>query len=132
MDDQSRNLILATALCFLVILVWFFLFPPPPPPAPVPEAETAQDGTVAPPATGTQTTAPELAAPEAETREQALARSERVRIRTPRLEGSMSLVGGRIDDLKLTDYTVTVDRGSPEVTLLTPAGAAEAYYPLYG
>ena len=29
MDDQNRNLILATALSFLVILVWFFLFPPP-------------------------------------------------------------------------------------------------------
>ena len=28
MDDQSQNLILATALSFLVILGWFFLFPP--------------------------------------------------------------------------------------------------------
>ena len=28
MDDQNKNLILATALSFLVILVWFFLFPP--------------------------------------------------------------------------------------------------------
>ena len=28
MDDQNRNLILATALSFLVILVWFLLFPP--------------------------------------------------------------------------------------------------------
>ena len=29
MDDQNRNLLLATALSFLVILVWFLLFPPP-------------------------------------------------------------------------------------------------------
>ena len=29
MDDQNKNLILATALSFLVILVWFVLFPPP-------------------------------------------------------------------------------------------------------
>ena len=29
MDDQNKNLILATALSFLVILVWFLLFPPP-------------------------------------------------------------------------------------------------------
>ncbi len=28
MDDQNKNLILATALSFLVILVWFVLFPP--------------------------------------------------------------------------------------------------------
>lgn len=31
MDDQNKNLILATALSFLVILVWFVLFPPPEP-----------------------------------------------------------------------------------------------------
>ena len=29
MDDQNKNLILATALSFLVILIWFVLFPPP-------------------------------------------------------------------------------------------------------
>ena len=28
MDDQNKNLILATALSFLVILTWFILFPP--------------------------------------------------------------------------------------------------------
>ena len=31
MDDQNKNLILATALSFLVILVWFVVFPPPEP-----------------------------------------------------------------------------------------------------
>lgn len=29
MDDQNRNLILATVLSFAVILVWFVLFPRP-------------------------------------------------------------------------------------------------------
>ena len=43
MDDQNKNLILATALSFLVILVWFVMFPPPEtepvdPNAPVSEA----------------------------------------------------------------------------------------------
>lgn len=28
MDDQSKNLILATALSFIVIVAWFFFFPP--------------------------------------------------------------------------------------------------------
>ena len=28
MDDQNKNLILATVLSFLVILIWFTLFPP--------------------------------------------------------------------------------------------------------
>ena len=33
MDEQTKNLILATALSFLVLLTWMFLFPP----APIPE-----------------------------------------------------------------------------------------------
>ena len=49
MDDQNKNLILATALSFLVILVWFALFPPPevdPGPETAQEAgKTVADGT---------------------------------------------------------------------------------------
>jgi len=131
MDDQNRNLILATALSFLVILAWFFLFPPEAP-APVstqPGSETSESATA--PA-GVEATAPQLTAPAPKTRDEALALTTRVPIRTPRLVGSLSLVGGRIDDLELSNYTVTVDPGSPIVTLLKPAGAAEAYYALFG
>jgi YidC/Oxa1 family membrane protein insertase len=133
MDDQSRNLILATALSFLVILAWFFLFPPEQP-APVPATETAQDGgTAVVPQTGVPPGAlPELAAPAPKTVEQALATTVRVPIKTARLEGSLSLTGGRVDFLELSDYTVTIAKDSPIVTLLRPAGVAEAYYALYG
>ena len=31
MDDQNKNLILASVLSFVVIIVWFVLFPPPEP-----------------------------------------------------------------------------------------------------
>ena len=41
MDDQNKNLILATALSFLVILVWFVLFPPPEPTPTTEQAEIA-------------------------------------------------------------------------------------------
>jgi YidC/Oxa1 family membrane protein insertase len=41
-------------------------------------------------------------------------------------------VGGRIDDLSLKDYRVTVDPDSPIVTLLTPQGTGNAYYALFG
>ena len=136
MDEQNRNLILATALSFAVILVWFVLFPPETPPQqPVqqPGVETTQDGgLVVPSADGTIAQAPELAATPAETRAAALAQTARIPIETARLEGSLSLVGGRVDDIKLKDYTVTIEQDSPNVTLLTPAGAANAYYTLYG
>ena len=56
---------------------------------------------------------------QAVTRETALAASPRVRIDTPRLEGSIALKGGRIDDLTLKDYRETVDP-QPDVVLLSP------------
>jgi len=42
MDDQNKNLILASVLSFIVIVVWFVMFPPPEPPAPNETAATEQ------------------------------------------------------------------------------------------
>ena len=138
MDDQNRNLILATALSFLVILVWFLVFPPTPPenaaltPAEIDAAQIEATGGEAAAPGAVPGGAPQLGAAATLSRDEVLARSERIPIRTARLRGSISLVGGRIDDLDLLDYRVTVEPGSANVTLLTPAGAPEAYYALYG
>lgn len=134
MDDQNRNLILATALSFLVILVWFLLFPPPDPVtdpnAPqVTETATASGETgmaVLPPAAdGTGATLPEAEAAPTPS-------APRLPIDTPELEGSISLIGGRIDDLSLRGYFETLDEDSPIVRLLSPVGSDEPYYALYG
>ena len=127
MDDQNKNLILATALSFLVILTWIVLFPPQTPPATDdPAAIAAEDGSLAAPADAGATPAADAtvaeAAPEA----------PRLTIDTPRLTGTISLLGGRIDDLKLTDYRETLDPDSDLVRLLTPAGEDFAYYALFG
>jgi len=128
MDDQNKNLILATVLSFLVILVWFFVFPPPETTAPlIPAAVTTTQ-------TGTQTGAPaaaETAAPQSATAE-AVAQAPRLTIDTPRLAGSISMVGGRIDDLSLKTYRVSKERDSAQVRLLRPVGAEQPYYALYG
>ncbi len=132
MDDQNKNLILATALSFLVILVWFVLFPPPE------QTTTPETGEVAavegdevqtPSATSTTAvddaaTAAEETLPEAE--------APRVQIDTPRLSGSLSLSGGRIDELFLKDYKVSLAEDAPIVELLSPVGSDSAYYALYG
>lgn len=54
-------------------------------------------------------------------REDALARSQRIEIRTEALSGSLSLTGARIDDLQLLRYETEVDSGVP-VTLMSPEG----------
>ena len=124
MDDQNKNLILATALSFLVILTWFLLFPPEPPlPAATDTATQATiDATVTP---GAETTG-EIALA-AETAPEA----GRIMIETPRLAGSISLQGGRIDDLLLTRYDITLD-STEKVRLLSPIGSDFAYYAVYG
>ncbi|GGD24731.1 membrane protein insertase YidC [Sinisalibacter lacisalsi] len=137
MKTQTQNTILALVLSFLVITAWTLLFPPVEPAldttAPL-AGETAADGDVAtPPAAGVDaaTTAGVATSPE-EDRSSALAESPRIEIDTPDLEGSISLLGGRIDDLRLKGYRETIDDDADIVTLLTPAGQDDAYYALYG
>ena len=98
MDDQSRNLILATALSFLVILAWFFLFSAGGAGAgrPTQPGSEASQGTTTPPVAGTEATAPQLTAPAPKTREAALALTTRVPIKTARLVG-LAVAGRRAD-----------------------------------
>ncbi|MGR3661252.1 MAG: membrane protein insertase YidC [Paracoccaceae bacterium] len=136
MDDQNKNLILATALSFLVIIVWFMFFAPETPiPDPNVPVETTQG---APKADVDTTPAAVSAGGTAQAQESAttdgglLADTPRIKIDTPRLSGSISLLGGRIDDLSLKDYRVTLDEDSDIVKLFLPAGEPEAYYALFG
>ncbi|TRD22192.1 membrane protein insertase YidC [Palleronia caenipelagi] len=125
MDEQNRNLILATVLSFLVIIGWMVLFPPEEPVAPeTPVAEVTGPAAVpAATATGTGT----AAAPAEVTAEAA-----RISIDTESVSGSISTIGGRIDELFLKKYNVTLDPASGKVELLHPVGDANSYYALFG
>ncbi|MGA0542085.1 membrane protein insertase YidC [Neotabrizicola sp. VNH66] len=122
-DNNNKNLILATVLSFLVILVWFVLFPPPEP-APAPDtSELTLPAQPAAPATAEGSTGTVADAEPA---------AARLTVDTPSLEGSVSLRGGRIDDISLKTYRETLDPNSPIVRLLSPAGEPEAFYALFG
>lgn len=56
----------------------------------------------------------------------------RVPIETPRLKGSLSLLGARIDDLFLLDYRERVDADAPPVELFRPQGMEHAYFAQFG
>ncbi|MBI6630311.1 membrane protein insertase YidC [Pontibaca salina] len=133
MDNQNKNLILATALSFAVILGWFLLFPPEKP-EPSPEAtQVEQTGAEQAPLTPSNASdQPQAATPPKEPVVDTLADAPRIEIDTPSLVGSISLVGGRIDDLSLKDYRVTLEDDSPIVSVLKPAGDGSAFYALYG
>ncbi|QIE46673.1 membrane protein insertase YidC [Pseudohalocynthiibacter aestuariivivens] len=140
MDDQNKNLILATALSFFVILIWFVLFPPPEADPVDPSTQITEGSDLTAPsadapdvaaapavAGGTATTA----APEAESAAKA-SDAPRIAIESPSLKGSISLLGGRIDDLSLKNYRETVEPGSDIVSLLAPIGDFNPYYALFG
>ncbi len=92
--------------------------------APTPGATGAQPGAGAP--TG------DTSAERAESRAAAIEAVERVAIETPTLIGSISLQGGRMDDLTLRQYRETLDPESPLIDLFSPPGAPKPYYATFG
>ncbi len=127
MEEQNRNLILATVLSFLVIVIWFWLFPPEEITPPVEEVAAEQSELGVPTVEATTATATETAPAQP-----AVVDAPRVAIETPQFAGTISLQGGRIDQLSLTQYNETLAEGSPTVTLLKPEGEASAHYSTFG
>ncbi|HEY6919133.1 MAG TPA: membrane protein insertase YidC [Tabrizicola sp.] len=125
-EQNNKNLILAMVLSAVVMIVWFIFFPPPEPPAqtttPTTTAETPAPAEA--PAAATDATVTAATA--------AIADAPRLKIDTPKLAGSISLVGARIDDLSLKTYRESLDPASPEVRLLSPVGEEFPYYALMG
>ncbi len=96
----------------------------------------AQGGNDLPSAQSPAGTAPGTAADVpgslAVTREVAIANSPRVTFENAHIDGSINLVSGRIDDLRLKDYHLTIDKSSPEVTLLSPSQSENGYFAEFG
>ncbi len=137
MTTENRNLILAVVLSALVLFGWTFaserLFPAPPPAAVQPADPGAPAPAPAQPVPGSVPSVGGVSGPAAvRPADEVVAASPRVRIDTPRLKGSINLVGARLDDLVLTDHRVSIAPGSPPVRLFAPSGAADAYFAGFG
>src|SRR3982751_1302307 len=144
---DNRNTILAVILSGLVLIAWQYFYNVPqmerqralqqtqaeltkPAAQPAPGATTPQTSTPAPSANAPAANQP--ASTQVVPRDTAIAASPRIRISTPRLTGSISLKGARIDDLALTQFRETVDPASPPIILFSPSGTAEPYYAEFG
>lgn len=129
MDDQNKNLILATILSFLVIVGWYAVGPMLFPSWFPTETEVAQDLNALPPAEPAATTE---TAPATEALATTPAKeAPRVMLSTEKLAGSISMRGGRLDDLSLSAYRLTTDPGSDTVQLLSPVGKTNPYYAVF-
>ena len=132
MQNQNKNLIIATVLSVVVLIGWTYFFPPSHPAQTEQTSAATQTTPAAPTATDGATTTATLDASA-----QPGAQVARIAIDTPDLQGSISLLGGRLDDLSLKKYTQTLAKDSPLVRLLSPVGNGVAdpvtpYYVVYG
>ncbi len=159
--DNNRNTLLAMALSMAVLFAWIFLVDAPRRAAQqqqrqaeieaqapgtgtaqtpsTPAGETPAGGNVPAPQGGAQSGTPAgnipgaaVTRPTGQSRAEVLASSDRVKIETPSLNGSINLRGGRIDDLLLTKYRETIDPDSPLIELFSPPGSANPYYAEFG
>jgi YidC/Oxa1 family membrane protein insertase len=141
---DNRNTILAVILSGLVLIAWQYFFN-------LPQmekrraTEQAQSELAKPGAQKQkEAVAPQKAAPAANSpatqpastavvdRETAIGSTPRIKIETPRLSGTISLKGARIDDLSLVQFRETVDPASPAIVLFSPSGTANPYYAEFG
>src|SRR4051795_4942288 len=146
---DNRNTILAVILSGLVLIAWQYFYNMPQ--MEKQRAQQAQSELVKPsPQAGSSTTpstAPQTGAGSAPganapnqasataavvSRESAIGTTPRVKIETPRVTGSLSLKGARIDDLSLVQFRETVDPTSPAIVLYSPSGTATPYYAEFG
>ena len=148
-SENSRNLLLAVVLSMVVLLAWQMLYVTPKlekeeelrrqqqieqterQQATTPNAgEVGQGATPAPADSGA--VSPSLPSAAGAPRDAVIARSERIKIDSPGISGSINLTGARIDDVVLKRHHVAADRSSPLVSLFSPAGSDKPYYAEYG
>ena len=141
---DNRNTILAVILSGLVLIAWQYFYNVPqmekqrvadPEAGRARQAFAAGDAgprrhharQPAPDAAAgtTPPTQPAAAAAAVVSRDAAIAATPRIKIDTPRVTGSISLKGARIDDVALVQYRETVDPKSPAIVLFSPSQTAQ-------
>ncbi|SDF38520.1 membrane protein insertase YidC [Thalassobaculum litoreum] len=145
MSDQ-KNMILAIALSVVILIGFQFLAAEFGWTPTAPSQQAIEQGADPTPGVGsdapvpptdsssspTPSAAPAITPGGQTDRAAALAATPRIEINTPTIDGSISLVGARIDDVVLDDYQVTLDPNSEHIHLLEPTNYVRPYYAEFG
>src|ERR1700676_4698991 len=148
---DNRNTILAVILSGLVLIAWQYFYnvpqmekqraqqaqselakPAPQPGSTTAPAATPQTGAAPAPSANVPATNQPASAAAVVDRTTAIDSTPRIKIDTPRVTGSISLKGARIDDLSLVQFRETVDPASPPIVLYSPSGTENPYYAEFG
>lgn len=125
--SQNTRLIIASALAALVIFAWQALYVDP-------MLEAAKEEQKRIELASPKTLKSPQISEEPVVRDALLSSSEhsRLKFKNSAIEGSINLVGARIDDLVLSKYRITQEADSKNVVLMSPSKTKEAYFVEFG
>ena len=125
--NENRNFVIAILLSAIVLFGWTLLgerlFPPSKAPATVAASAGSAETSGAP---------AQVAVAKPRDVKVALAETGRVLIETPKIKGSINLKGARLDDLILPRHTISLDKNSGPVRILSPAGTEHSQFAGFG
>ncbi|WP_102830701.1 membrane protein insertase YidC [Bartonella bovis] len=140
--EYNRNFFIAIGLSLIIFVAWHFFYVAPQQ-AKLQEMQTiaqqlskqssqlpSTDVHFSDTTTGSGSVSNRPMTPESRSAE--LNKTNRITIKTDELEGSINLVGAQFDDLFLKKYRLTVDKESPEISLLNPNGFKTTYLAEFG
>ncbi|WP_412058145.1 membrane protein insertase YidC [Bartonella sp. DGB2] len=132
--EYNRNFFIAIGLSFAIMIGWEFFIIKPKLAEQQKVQQTVEKATNTPSHAIPSTAAvPQTSAlTTSQSRKELIASTPRITINTPELSGSINLVGGQFDDLRLKKYHETVDQSSPEIALLNPNGTQSTYLAEFG
>lgn len=127
MDNKSdsKNIILAVALSALVLLGWNILFPPQN--IVTPETVASQEKISSQKTSGNMDMPIGVIGKTVPVAQAIGDTPKRVVFDTPKVHGSISTIGGRIDDMTLKNYKQENTPNSPQVRLLAPTNTKDGY-----
>jgi YidC/Oxa1 family membrane protein insertase len=133
---DTKNLIVAIALSLAILMGFQYFYEIPRAKERAAQASAQKAATEAAQKTNPATAAtstPAVGTPaQPLDRSQALAQTQRITLDNSGIDGSLSTLGARFDDVRLKRYKETIKAGSPEITLLHPQGTADGYYAFFG
>jgi YidC/Oxa1 family membrane protein insertase len=121
---EGKNLILAISLSALVLIMWSIFFAPPPPTIDKEQnkiEKTQKENDIFSPSLETTKKI------KAVSRVESLKTTKRISVENESLSGSISLIGGIIDDIIFKNYNQNLN-SEKKVVLLNPDGLEEGYY----
>lgn len=123
-EKDSARLMMAIVVSLLMLLGFHFFVEKPREKL---ELQALQEHKAIEVQKGERKAAIDTAGAPAKTRPEALAAGKRIPIKGKRISGSLSLTGGRLDDITLNEHYTTVEN-KEHVALLSPSGTPMAYY----